>query len=46
MMEEMDKVYLLIDGNIVDSGTHQELLTSNELYRELEAFEKVGDFDS
>ena len=26
MMEKMDKVYLLVDGSIVDSGTHEEML--------------------
>ena len=43
MMEKMDKVYLLVDGKICDSGTHQELLEKNEFYRELNAYEKVGD---
>lgn len=43
MMEKMDKVFLLVDGKIIDSGTHQELLEKNELYKELETYEKVGD---
>lgn len=43
MMEKMDKVYLLIDGRIIDSGTHLELLNKNELYRELNDYEKAGD---
>lgn len=43
MMEKMDKVYLLVDGTIIASGTHQELLNSNELYNELNDYEKVGD---
>lgn len=42
-MEKMDKVYLLIDGKIQDEGTHKELLTTNRLYQELQACEKVGD---
>lgn len=43
MMEKMDKVYLLVDGKILDSGTHEELLKKNELYSKLNAYEKVGD---
>ena len=43
MMERMDKVYLLLDGKIVTSGTHEELLNNNELYRELNNYEMVGD---
>ncbi len=41
-MENMDKVYLLIDGKIESCGTHQELLQNNELYRELSQYEKEG----
>ncbi len=43
MMEKMDKVYLLIEGKIMDCGTHQELLEKNELYRELQSYEKEGE---
>ena len=43
MMEKMDKVYLLVDGKIRDSGTHEEMLEKNELYKELNTYEKVGD---
>ena len=43
MMENMDKVYLLIDGKIQDCGTHQELLENNELYQELSQYEKEGE---
>ncbi len=43
MMENMDKVFMLVDGKIVDSGTHYELLERNSLYNELNAYEKVGD---
>lgn len=43
MMEKMDKVFLLVDGKIVDSGTHKEMLEKSELYNELNAYEKVGD---
>lgn len=43
MMQKMDKVFLLVDGKILDSGTHNELLERSEFYRELNAYEKVGD---
>lgn len=43
MMEEMDKVYVLLDGEIVASGTHAELLQNNEIYKELSDCEKAGD---
>lgn len=43
MMEKMDKVYLLVDSEIVDTGTHTELLEKNELYRNLKSYEEVGD---
>lgn len=42
-MQDMDKVYLLIDGKIEDCGTHKELLERSDLYNELAAYEKVGD---
>lgn len=42
-MEKMDKVFLLVDGKIVDNGTHQEMLAKSELYNELNTYEKVGD---
>lgn len=44
MMEKMDKVFLLVDGKIVDSGTHKEMLEKSELYNELNTYEQVGDF--
>lgn len=43
MMEKMDKVFLLVDGKICDSGTHKEMLEKSKLYNELNAYEKVGD---
>lgn len=42
MMEKMDKVFLLVDGKIIESGTHKELLERSELYNELNTYEKVG----
>ena len=43
MMEKMDKVFLLVDGKIYDSGTHKEMLAKSKLYNELNSYEKVGD---
>ncbi len=43
MMEKMDKVFLLIDGKIINSGTHNELLENSQIYNELSNYEKVGD---
>ena len=42
MMEKMDKVFLLVDGKIIESGTHKELLERSELYNELNTYEEVG----
>lgn len=42
MMEKMDKVFLLVDGKIYDSGTHKEMLEKSKLYNELNTYEKVG----
>lgn len=44
MMEHLDRVYMIVDGQILDEGTHKELLENNQLYQELNAYEKVGDF--
>ena len=43
LMEKMDRVFLLVDGKILDNGTHEELLKKSELYNELNTYEKVGD---
>ena len=43
MMEKMDKVFLMVDGKIIESGTHSGLLESSTLYNELNSYEKVGD---
>lgn len=42
MMEKMDKVFLLVDGKIVESGTHEEMLEKSKLYNEFNTYEKVG----
>lgn len=43
MMEDMDKVYVLTNGKIEASGTHKQLLETNELYQELNEYEKEGE---
>ncbi len=42
-MKKLDKIYMLIDGKIYGSGTHNELLETNSLYREMYNYEKEGD---
>ena len=42
-MEKLDKIYMLIDGKIYASGTHDQLLETNKLYREMYNYEKEGD---
>ena len=42
IMEEMDKIIVLVDGKIIDIGTHKELIEKNEFYNELNTYEKVG----
>ncbi len=34
MLEMMDLVYLMVDGIVVDQGTHRELVTNSSLYRQ------------
>lgn len=43
MMEKMDKVFLLVDGKILGSGTHAEMLEKSQLYNELNTYEKAGE---
>ena len=43
MMEKMDKIFLLVNGEIVESGTHEEMLEKSKLYNQLHAYEEVGD---
>lgn len=42
-MKKLDRVYILIDGKIYDTGTHNELLQRNSLYQEMYNYEKEGD---
>ena len=43
MMENMDRVYLITNGKIEASGTHEQLLEINELYQELNQYEREGE---
>ena len=40
-----DRVVLLDDGRMVAEGTHDELLATNERYREVLARQSFGDID-
>ncbi len=42
-VEKLDRIYLMIDGEILASGTHQQLLESNELYKEMYQYEMEGE---
>lgn len=42
-VEKLDRIYLMVDGEILASGTHQQLLENNELYREMYAYEMEGE---
>lgn len=42
-MKKMDKVYILVDGKIQDAGESEDLLQRNDLYKELQAYEEVGE---
>ncbi len=44
-VKQLDKIYILLDGKIQDSGTHEELLLKNEFYRELEYLERKEEAD-
>lgn len=44
-VKNMDKIYILLDGTIQDSGTHEELLQRNEFYQELEFLERKEEAD-
>lgn len=42
-MKKMDKVYILVDGKIQDAGKSEDLLQRNDLYKELQTYEEVGE---
>ena len=44
-VEKLDKIYILLDGKIEDSGTHEELLERNEFYKEVYMLEKKEEED-
>lgn len=44
-VKQLDKIYILLDGKIQDSGTHEELLKKNEFYRELDYLERKEESD-
>ena len=42
-VKDMDKIYLMVNGHFIDSGTHDELLVRNNLYQEMYQYEMAGD---
>ena len=42
-VKDMDKIYLMIDGQFVDNGTHEELLAKNNIYQEMYQYEMAGE---
>lgn len=39
----LDKIYLMANGEIVDTGTHTELLNKNKVYKEMYEYEMAGE---
>lgn len=44
-IKQLDKIYILLDGEIQDYGTHEELVQRNEFYKELEYLERKEETD-
>lgn len=44
-VKQLDKVYILLNGQIQDCGTHEELMQRNEFYKELEYLERKEETD-
>ncbi len=44
-VKQLDKIYILLEGKIEDSGTHQELRERNQFYQELEYLERKEEID-
>ena len=44
-VKQLDKIYILLNGQIQDYGTHEELMQRNEFYKELEYFERKEETD-
>ena len=39
----LDKIYLMVNGEFVDKGTHEELINRNQLYKEMYEYEMAGE---
>ena len=39
----LDKIYLMVNGEFVDQGTHEELVHRNSLYKEMYEYEMAGE---
>lgn len=44
-VKQMDKIYILLNGQIQDCGTHEELMQRNDFYKELEYLERKEETD-
>ncbi|MCI8361875.1 MAG: ABC transporter ATP-binding protein [Clostridia bacterium] len=44
-VKQLDKIYILLDGEIQDYGTHEELVQKNEFYKELDYLERKEETD-
>lgn len=44
-VKQLDKIYILLDGEIKDYGTHEELIQRNEFYKELDYLERKEQMD-
>lgn len=42
-VEKLDRIYLMVDGQILASGTHEQLLDGNDLYRQMYEYEMEGE---
>ena len=42
-VKNMDKIYLMVDGKFIDSGTHEELLAKDSIYQEMYKYEMAGE---
>ena len=43
-VKQMDKIYILLNGQIQDCGTHEELMQRNDFYKELEYLERKTNY--
>ena len=42
-VKDMDKIYLMVNGHFIDSGTHEELLAKDSIYQEMYKYEMAGE---